>query len=265
VNRNDLATWLIMALPLTIGYALSRLTSRRTPTARGLQLDRMDATTARLGVSAALMAGVLFLSTSRSGFMGLLVGSTALVVLSRSRVSARGRRWLIGGLTAIFVVGFAYANVGALAGRFGETFKLGVGGRRAIWHDTLSVIADFWPTGTGVGSFERSMLVYQQHPRLSSFNHAHNEYLQVAAEGGLLVSLPLIAVLVVATYAIRTRLERESSPAFWIRAGAASGLIAVAAQSVLETGLRMPANAALFALLAAIAVRDRMGRTRDGM
>jgi hypothetical protein len=44
----------------------------------------------------------------------------------------------------------------------------------------------------------------------------------------------------------------------WIRAGAATGLIAVALQSVWETGLVMPANAALAAVLAAIAVHERL-------
>ena len=44
-----------------------------------------------------------------------------------------------------------------------------------------------------------------------------------------------------------------------IRVGAACGLGAVALQSVWETGLVMPANAALAALLAAIVVHERAG------
>jgi hypothetical protein len=39
---------------------------------------------------------------------------------------------------------------------------------------------------------------------------------------------------------------------FWLRAGAASGLCGVAVQSLLETGLRTPANAVLAVVLAAI-------------
>jgi hypothetical protein len=41
-----------------------------------------------------------------------------------------------------------------------------------------------------------------------------------------------------------------------VRAGAVGGLIAVAVQSLWETGLRVPANALLFAVLAAIAMHD---------
>ena len=53
------------------------------------------------------------------------------------------------------------------------------------------------------------------------------------------------------------RLTTDSSGLFWIRAGATAGLGAVALQSVWETGLVMPANATLAALLAAIAIHDR--------
>jgi hypothetical protein len=41
---------------------------------------------------------------------------------------------------------------------------------------------------------------------------------------------------------------------FWIRTGAASGLCGVAVQSLWETGLAIPANAAMAAVLAAMVV-----------
>jgi hypothetical protein len=55
---------------------------------------------------------------------------------------------------------------------------------------------------------------------------------------------------------VRERLP-DASGTYWIRAGAATGLLAVALQSFWETGLVMPANAALAAVLAAIAVHER--------
>ena len=51
-------------------------------------------------------------------------------------------------------------------------------------------------------------------------------------------------------------LRRDDTPIVWLRIGAASGMLAVAVQSVWDTGLRMPANAVLFALIAAVAVHD---------
>ena len=43
---------------------------------------------------------------------------------------------------------------------------------------------------------------------------------------------------------------------YWIRAGALSGLAGAAAQSVWETGLVTPANAALASILAAIVIHE---------
>jgi hypothetical protein len=43
---------------------------------------------------------------------------------------------------------------------------------------------------------------------------------------------------------------------FWVRAGAAGGMMAVAFQNVWEMALRVPANGLMLALLAGIAMHD---------
>lgn len=101
------------------------------------------------------------------------------------------------------------------------------------------------------------MLYYQRAERTVPFNQAHNHYLQAAAEDGL-VLLGLVAVALIALAgAVGERLTSDATGAYWIRAGAACGLLAVALQSLWETGLVMPANAALAAVLAAIASHER--------
>ena len=115
---------------------------------------------------------------------------------------------------------------------------------------------DFIAVGIGVGAFARGMLVYQQSSRALFFNHAHNEYLQVLVEGGLLVAVPVGGALAAGAWTAWRFLRRDASAMFWIRAGAISGLASVAVQSIWDTGLRMPANAVLFALVSAIALHD---------
>ena len=48
--------------------------------------------------------------------------------------------------------------------------------------------------------------------------------------------------------------SEDTSGVFWIRAGAVAGLVGVAVQSAWETGLRLPANAEMAAILAALAL-----------
>jgi O-antigen ligase len=100
------------------------------------------------------------------------------------------------------------------------------------------------------------MLVYQTAGREEIYLQAHNDYVQVAAEGGLLLVVPAAILL---TYIIRTIWRRmrggdDSVLSGWLRAGAVAGLVGIAAQSLVEFSLQMPGNAVWFVLLAAIAM-----------
>ena len=125
-----------------------------------------------------------------------------------------------------------------------------------IWRQTLPIIRDFPATGTGIGTYEQTMLVHQKGDRQFFFNQAHNQYLQLAAEGGLLVGVPAFVAIEAFVALVLSRTRRDRSGGFWIRVGAIAALTGVATQSIWETGLRMPANAVLFGLIAAIAVHE---------
>jgi O-antigen ligase len=90
------------------------------------------------------------------------------------------------------------------------------------------------------------------------FMQAHNDYLQLAAEGGLLVGTPVLVTLAILGRRVWASLDARSGDArsSWIRVGAVAGLAGVAAQSLVEFSLQMPGNAALFVVLLAIAVHQ---------
>jgi hypothetical protein len=92
------------------------------------------------------------------------------------------------------------------------------------------------------------------------FNQAHSHYLQILAEGGLLVAVPAAISLAMLVGAGRRALVRDRSEIFWIRAGAAASLAGVAAQSVWEVPLVMPANAVLAAALVALLLHEPRAR-----
>jgi O-antigen ligase len=118
------------------------------------------------------------------------------------------------------------------------------------------MVRDFWPVGSGVGTYQQVMTLYQTSSRLFYISHADNEYLQVLAEGGALLGIPVAVALIAFGSAIIRRLRTDRTPLFWVRAGAASGLLAVCVQNVWEMTLRVPANAVLLAILAAIATHE---------
>ncbi len=256
VNRNDLATWLIMALPLAVGYVIARVQSRHRA---GEHFDleaTVDATALWLGAAICAITAGLITSLSRSGLTGAAVAGFAMIWLARGRLARRHAAWLLVVLAAIGLAATAYANVGLLATRLGDAFSEGVGGRLAIWKQTWPMVRDFWPVGVGVGAYERGMLLYPRRSALFYLNHAHNEYLQILAEGGALLAVPAAVALAAAFRQIARHLSADRTAMFWVRAGAASGLTAVLVQSIWETGLTLPANAVLFAVLAGIALHE---------
>jgi len=249
MNRSDFASWLVMALPLIAGYAVARTRSRP----QGRRID-VDATTVWLIGAACLISAALVVGLSRSGLIAGAAGLGAFAWLSSRRMSTAASRRLAFGVVLLVLVAAAYANPRALWSRVDETVAVGLGPRRAVWHETWPMVRDFWATGVGAGAYQQGMVVYQQSSRAFYFNHAHNEYLQLAAEGGVLLAIPALCALIAAISRIYGRLRDDLSAAYWLRAGAVSGLIAIAVQSCWETGLRVPANGMMFAVLAAIAM-----------
>jgi O-antigen ligase len=260
INRNHFATWVIMALPLCLGYLAAR-TGRSVehgdyvPTRTRLA-HAIDPRTAWLITASTTMLAALLLSLSRSGALALGVSIAATMIACRQRIDRRRRRALLATAGIVLLLGLAWADLPALRARMAGT-QSGLANRFTIWRETMPVVRDFWLTGTGAGTYQTAMLRYQQSGRGVYFNQAHNHYLQIGAEGGVVLiaagALALVALVLVG----RRRIRRDGTGLVWIRIGAAAGLTAVALQSIWETGLVMPANAALAAVLAAVLTHEK--------
>ncbi len=69
------------------------------------------------------------------------------------------------------------------------------------------------------------------------------------------MATPVGGVLVGGAIAITRSLHADRNPLFWVRIGAAGGILGFAVQNAWEMTLRVPANGVLFAILAAIAMQ----------
>jgi O-antigen ligase len=167
---------------------------------------------------------------------------------------------MVAGIVVMVAAAAMYTNMDLLARRMGGAMSEGVLGRLSIWRQTWPLVSDFWPVGAGVGSYQRAMMVYQTSSRLFYISHADNEILQMLAEGGALLALPVAAAIGSVIVIVRRRLQTDRTRMFWIRAGAASSLVAIAVQNMWEMTLRVPANAVLLAICAALAVREAAER-----
>jgi O-antigen ligase len=100
-------------------------------------------------------------------------------------------------------------------------------------------------------------------------DHAHNDYLELAAEAGLIAALALVAAALIAlVWAVRRWRERHDPLVRGVTLGAILGVTAILIHSLTDFNLQIPANAATFAAVFAIALAGadcgRNGTDHDG-
>ena len=261
INRNHLAGWMLMAVPLSLGFvAGSRVVIRRDdPTwqDRLLWLSTRDANELLLAsVATFVMALSVMLSFSRAGTACLVVAVVIFVgfgLLGRWRLRKKAAVLLYGAFLVLAVL--TWVGVDRIGRRF-AALPTDVGDRLGPWRDALAVFADFPIAGTGLHTYSVAMLFYQEYESGFHFAQAHNDYLQLLAEGGVLLAVPAVALIGVLLVQVRRRFVegRDDDRTWWLRVGAVSGLLAIALQEVVDFSLQIPGNAVLFCFTVAVAI-----------
>jgi O-antigen ligase len=260
VDRNQLAMWLILVISLVGGYLAmhvhARTSDRTRPDLHTAVVILSERGALVMCACVAVMVLTLAATLSRSGFVGLVGAGAAGAWLARGD----RKRVVWAGATAAIVLGAAAAwmNLEGLAQRIVTTAsgsEFGATGRLAIWRQTAGIVRDFPLLGTGAGTFADAMFVYQNTAREVLFNNAHDEYLQLQAEGGIALLIVSLAGMWLTAKAACARIAADIGAHRYLRIGACAGLAGIAIQSLWEAGLRAPANLLLAAVVAAIAVR----------
>jgi O-antigen ligase len=261
VNRNHFAGWMLLALPLTAAYLCAQVTSTGRSAdgdwrRRILWLSSAESSHVVLTSAAGLvMAVALVWSMSRSGIAG---GTTACLILAGAaayRMRSVRAAFASGAIVLILCAAAAWKGADQLATWYGKTNTLEW--RFHLWQDTLPALEDFWVTGAGLNTYGKVMLVYPQTDTTVHAQQAHNDYLQLAVEGGALVCIPVLVLVVALGRVMVKRLkEPQDETTWWIRLGAVSGICGMALQSITEFSLQIPGVALLFATCVAIAIHE---------
>ena len=268
VNRNHFAGWMLLIIPVSIGLLLSRMAKGMRGVSNGwrdrlLWIGSAEASQSMLLAAAiVVMALSLVLTMSRSG-----IGALALSVLlagsfllrHSGAISSRfaGLAYLV--LLVFLVTG--WAGVDTIAERFSQSNWKQANDRLGAWADAIAIAARFPLAGAGLNTYGTASLLYQKHDLAQHYAEAHNEYLQLLAEGGLLLALPALVCLAFFGRDVLRRFREDcGTSSYWIRAGAVISIVAIALQSIVEFSLQMPGNAALFAVICGIALHKGPGR-----
>lgn len=262
INRNHFGGWMLMTLGLLIGSFFGRLErALREPghrQGRPLAWLSSSAANALLVTGGVIILGVvaIFWALSRSSIISLAAAVMLFAWLAtrRRRLGATRGGLAVVSLGAALVAGVAWRGPDRVVAWFQDDRNLL--GRVDAWRDAWEVIQAFPLFGTGLNTFGDAMLFYQKRNAGFHMAQAHNDYVQLAAEGGLLIVVPAViaAALLARAMMQNLRAAQPESRGYWIRTGAAIGMAAVAVQEAVEFSLQIPVNALLFATLAAVAL-----------
>jgi O-antigen ligase len=272
VNRNHFAGWMLMGLSVGLGYfcaLVARAMRDVKPTFHDRVVWASSPEASRVVLVAAgliVMAIALVMSLSRSGISCLVVllGLLGFVVVRRQEKTSR-RLVVFAYVLLLGALAIGWVGLDVVAGRFVQA-EADVSLRTAIWNDALHVYRDFPVFGSGINTFGTAMMVYQTADPSVHFAEAHNDYVQFLSEGGLLVTIPALVLLVLFVREVRRRFRDDTDDrmTYWIRIGAVTGVVAIGLQEIVEFSLQMPGNAAMFCALMAVAAGKLPHRRRGG-
>jgi hypothetical protein len=118
--------------------------------------------------------------------------------------------------------------------------------------DAVTIVRDHPWLGTGGGTFYLVYMAYQ--PNWEGFyNHAHNDYLEIAADTGLLGLGMLVGLAAYALWTAVTLLRRRRNPVLRSAGFAAvMSITAMALHALVDFNLHIPANALTFCVMVAL-------------
>lgn len=250
VNRNSFATFLGMGMVLGIALVLN-IARHRSSEARASKRWRFDETTlsVALGWMGVLIIALALVATqSRMGIAASAAGALVVYFLMQTKIYGRP-------VAALFqVIALAVGLSAVLLLAFGQgviersLFIVGAVDTRAdLYAQVAGMIAERPLFGFGLDTFRVSYELYHDAPVSAAlvWNHAHNTYLSLWAEMGLIIgSMPILAVLA-ATFRLAGHVKRRKTG--FAMPVAALGIITVGAlHSLVDFSLEIQANTFLF-------------------
>jgi len=259
VNHNQFAGYMAMVMPVPLGLIVRVIHGQ-----------------ARLvyGFAAALMGTATIVSGSRSGVVSLTAAVVLMAVLNKRfrrhpmvddpAESERFFLWKFGPIAVVtlaMIAGVLWIGATPVIERFGDAVdQVARSGspdvsRATIWQETVEMVRDHPILGAGLGTYYTIYPRYARTEKLSGLDYAHNDYLQIVAEAGMVGGAIAVWFIIVIFSAISRAVQFRDSLSAGLALAAGAGIFAVAVQSLSDTDLQIPSNALLFLVLTAVVSR----------
>jgi O-antigen ligase len=256
VNRNHFAGLMEMIIPLPVALLV---TGNVKPGKRMLY-----------GFAAAVMGVAVVVSLSRGGSVGLVVAMMFIAfvsnhLLQKRKQVARHRRWLseAGAVMVIAIailVGIFWIGAEPVINRAADTIEEISGrelaadpySRHGLWRDTWAIFRANPILGAGLGAYKTVYPIYASSNGAYVVDYAHNDYLQVLADGGAIGGVLALCFILIVFRTFALALRSHDRLLVGLAIGSGASCFALFVHSLFDFNLQLPSNALLFLLHAAV-------------
>lgn len=262
-NRDHLAGFLEMVFPVVLGLFAATVGHHLVDTGRGPRWRRrMEFLSSMTGHKAFLYAAAavliilaLIFTKSRMGVALTMVGLFLVLLAFSRRLGGNNVYGTYGTVVAVIVVLAVEIGLAPVLDRFTHDPTQDL--RWTIYETASEGVKDFFPLGSGPGTFPRVYPAYQPQEVDGFVNRAHNDYLEWIFDGGLPAALLILMALALFVRQWgRVWIHQRWREFRYIQVGAGIGIVLMLIHSVLDFNLHKPANAIFFAFLLAVFFRE---------
>ncbi len=219
------------------------------------------------GLAAILMALSVFVSLSRGGIISMSLSLIVCIFMVSGQAGMSASRiWgCVVGL--LILLGVSWLGWHPIMERFGGMIHAQGGlelNRLLIWRDAVGILRDFPIWGAGFGSFIDVFRPYRTIPGSLVYDHAHNDYLELLTDGGLLAGLLVLWFFIQLFRSVfRVLKTRQDRYCVHVALGSFAGLVALLIHSFSDFNLHNGANTFAFFFLSALMVAAAHSSRRD--
>ncbi len=246
---------------IALMYANRSNSHSRIGSAYGPRNRWLSATDLSLVAIVAIVVIGIVVSLSRGAWISALVAFGLITILL-----GRGFRWhQVSAVVAIIlaVAGVGMYQVTDIVQRRVDQFSiddLTLDERWAHWKDGVATAIDHFPAGSGLGTYGYATLLNQSKPRNGWFREAHNQYLEVVTETGVVGVIALVGLIgfvIAACWQLRPRTVVRSGQREQQSWGLFAGAVMIFAcvQSFGDFVIEIPANLLLYGCFVGIIAR----------
>ena len=211
-----------------------------------------------IGASALLIVISIFVSLSRGAMISTCLSLILFILFLLKRKISKGNTILMLGvviLTALSIGWFGWDQVIERFAKLKNAQGIIYEARLDFWQDSQNIIKQYPVTGSGIGTFPH---VYPLHRSFTSpyfLSHAHNDYLELLVEGGLIgffLAASFLLTLFYKTYKVFSK--RRDAFSIYLYIGCITAMVSILFHSFTDFNMHIGANGLWFFFIAGIAV-----------